>query len=131
MWVTLIMFLLTYLTKKRAGASDTDALMTAGLVGAGTYYATTQTDWGKATLGKLNASISGETKPILDANGKVVLDAGGNPMMSSSTSLFDLFKSWGATGTATVVGAAGVATGAISPTMIYVGLGLAAILLLK
>lgn len=124
------MFLLSYLTAKRAGGTDTQALLAAGLVGAGTYYATTSTDWGKANLQPLEDSLTAEPKVVLDSKGNPVLDANGNPLISDKTNLFDLFKSWGATGTATVIGAAGVATGAIPKSVIYIGAGLLALVLL-
>jgi hypothetical protein len=131
MWISLIMFVLTYLTTKRAGGSDTAALMTAGLAGAGTYYATTSTDWGKANLQPLEDKITGAATPVLDSKGQPVIGKDGTPLVSTATGLFDVFKEWGATGTAAVIGTAGVVTGSIPKSVIYLGIGLGAVFLLS
>lgn len=98
MWVSLILALISFFVSKKNGASSTEAALTAAAVGAGTYYVTTQTDWGKSTLGGINDSIADLTgtgyvdpakdatytpeqvKPLVGADGKPVLDAAGNPL---------------------------------------------------
>lgn len=47
MWLTLLITLLSFVLTKMSGGNDKKALGTAALAGAGTYLATTQTDWGK------------------------------------------------------------------------------------
>lgn len=114
-WLSIIMALLTFFTSKRNGASSTKAALMAGLVGAGTYYVTHETDWGKANLGQFDGVPKPSTVPLLKPDGSPVLDADGQPVnspSSGSTSGFsDVLKSWGATGTAAVLGAGAAATG--------------------
>lgn len=125
MWATIIMTILSFiLTKKKTGSTST-ALAAAALAGAGTYYATTQTDWfgdgnpltswpeaGKATSG-------GQT--VTDANGKTVYVPGANIATSGPTGVGlvgqaidttgKVLTSWGGTGTATVVGTSNLTSG--------------------
>lgn len=129
MWVSIIMFLLSYFATKRATGDDGKALLAAGLVGAGTYYATTQTEWGKATLGDFDKQISGTPRPVVDVNGKAVLDANGQPVMQTG-SILDKFKDVGVTGAAIAGVAAGGLLGGIKPGWLLAGAGLLALLLL-
>lgn len=45
MWATIIMTILSFILTKKKTGSTSKALAVAALAGAGTYYATTQTDW--------------------------------------------------------------------------------------
>lgn len=155
MWITLILALISFFVSKKNGASTTEAALTAAAVGAGTYYVTTQTDWGKSTLGGINDSIADLTgtgyvdpkksaktytpeqvRPLVDANGKSITDAAGNPLYEpivGSTvprnsdgsvkveqdgsvigalisGVSGVLKSWGGGGTAAVIGTTAVAT---------------------
>lgn len=94
MWVTLIMILLSFFTAKKNGASTSKALLGAAVVGAGTYYATTQTDWGRSSLGAIDSTIDGwvnpttgartvdpkAVRPILDSEGNQVYGGNGQPL---------------------------------------------------
>lgn len=114
-WLSIIMALLSFFTAKRGGASNTKAALAAGLVGAGTYYVTHETDWGKANLGQFDGVITPGDVPVLDSNGQPVTDSQGNTLTTGGnaggTSIGDVLKGWGATGTAAVIGAGAAATG--------------------
>lgn len=138
-WLSIIMALLTFFTTKKSGASNTTAALAAGLVGAGTYYTTHETEWGKTNLGaldgvNLNAGVKPPTTvPVADnATGSgVVLPS---DKSGSSTGVFDVLKTWGATGTATVIGAGAAATGSgvfDNKYVVWGVIGLAALFILK
>lgn len=118
-WFSIIMALLAFFASKESGASNTKALVTAGLAGASSYYVTHETDWGKANLGALDgvATATEGAVPILDIDGRPVLDDNGRPVVKPPTSggvgsnVADVLKSWGGAGTAAVVGTAAIATG--------------------
>lgn len=142
-WLTIILALLSFFVSKRSGASNTGALLTAGLVGGAAYYTSHSTDWGKANLGSLDG-VPPLDKPLLDSTGKVVTDPEGNTVMGNatgklaatattpSTGVFDVLKSWGATGTAAVIGtAAVVGTGSLTKYFPWLLAAGAAYLLLK
>lgn len=141
-WLTIIMALLSFFISKKSGASNTKALLTAGLVGAGTYYVSHETDWGKANLGSLDGVASSTTGSlaVLDADGKLVVGATGVPLTAQDTSkgvgsnVADVLKSWGGVGTATVVGTTAAAGGGFfsSKNMPYIiGAGILLALVLK
>lgn len=125
MWATIIMAILSFiLTKKKTGSTST-ALAAAALAGAGTYYATTRTDWfdGDNPLtswpGADKATSGGQT--VTDANGKTVyvpgtsLATGGPTGAGLVGQTIDttgkVLTSWGGTGTATVIGASNLTSG--------------------
>lgn len=110
MWVTLLMMLISYFLQKKSGASNTKALVTAGLVGAGTYYVTHETDWGKANLGAFDGVPGGGSFLEKNADGTTMTDVNGQPI-KSGTGIGDVLTSWGATGTAKVLGTAGAVAG--------------------
>lgn len=100
MWVTLIMTLLSFFTAKKNGASTSQALLGAAVVGAGTYYATTQTDWGKSTLGALDSKIDGWVNPTTGAQTvdpkavRPILDSEGNQVYGKNgEQLYELISS--------------------------------------
>lgn len=138
-WLTIFMTLLTFFL---AGGDDkekrTTALAAAAGVGLGTYYTTHETDWGKTNLGSLDGVVptAVAANPVIDATGQpVVVD--GNAVKTnsgvtagSSASVWDTLKSWGAAGTAAVVGVGvGAATG--TNWLLIGGLAVVAYLLLK
>lgn len=120
-WLSIIMALLAFFTSKKANPGNkAAALLAAAAVGGGTYYATHETDWGKANLGQLDGVV---------VPGKVTYDADGNAVPEGYTSVVgkngtstlvpipgftsvaaDVLKSWGGTGTAAVIGTTAVAT---------------------
>lgn len=120
-WMSIILFFLSYFTSKESGASNTKALVTAGLVGAGSYYVSHETDWGKANLGSFDGvttpTAGGE--PVRSPDGTAKLDSNGKPVVVGSAGtggagFWDVLKGWGATGTATVIGTGAVAAGGTS-----------------
>lgn len=123
-WLTILITLLSFFMSKRSGASNTKAALIAGLAGGATYYTTHQTDWGKATLGSLDGVPPAVTgAPLLGADGTTPITEGGAPVATNvplvaggttstgGTGITDVLKSWGATGTAAVIGTAAAATG--------------------
>lgn len=134
-WLSIILALLAFFISKRNGASNTKALLTAGLTGAGSYYVTHETDWGAANLGALDGVEPMATVPILDTDGNVITGPTGTPVVGPAvgsavtttptgatvpvsqgtgsgvvSTVGDVLKSWGGTGTAAVVGTAAVAS---------------------
>lgn len=133
MWLSIILALISFFTAKKSGASNTQALLTAGLVGGGTYWAQNNTEWGAGTLGQLNAAITEQLGPVPFmsddvTDGAVAVDAAGNPL-KRSTNIMDVLRSWGASGTAAVIGTTAVATGGLEKFLPFI-IGGAALLLL-
>lgn len=102
-WLSIILALLSFFAAKANGASDTKALLTAGLVGAGSYYVTHETDWGKANLGDLDGL--GTTTTTVGADGQTTT--------SIINGTRDVLKSWGPTGTAGVIATGAAASGGV------------------
>lgn len=112
-WAAIIMMLLSYFLSKKSGASDTKALLTAGLVGAGTYYVANETEWGQENLNWFegdNDVQTGTQTPVKDANGNIVRDANGNILNKLIDSTGKVLTSWGGTGTAAVIGTTTIAS---------------------
>lgn len=137
--ISLIVALISYFTAKKKGASDTAAALAGIGAGAGAYYVTTQTEWGKDVVGSIDkgwtalVGPSGEAlknkdgtpatapegaKPQLDASGNVLRDSNGNilwKMLDTAGNVVTtggrVLTSWGPTGTAAVIGATALATG--------------------
>lgn len=112
-WLTIILTILSFFASKKAGASNTQALLTAGLVGAGTYYTTHETEWGRVNLGDLDGvDLAGATPGgvVTDSDGNTVT-VGGQPVRSGGGNVWDTLGQWGGYGTAAVIGATGAATG--------------------
>lgn len=139
-WLTIIITLLSFFASKKSGASNAKAAAIAGLAGAGTYYTTHETTWGRDNLGALDGIdlTKGQTKPTEVPNGStgatspVVKDSSGN-VITSSTGVMDLLKSWGASGTATVLGTGAAAAGGFfnNKFLLYGGLAVVGIILLN
>lgn len=112
MWAALIMALLSFFISKKSGASDTNAMITAGLAGAGTYYVATETEWGQENLNWFEDSTKSpttSTTPALDSEGNPVKDSNGNVVYKMIDGTADVLKSWGGTGTAAVIGTTALA----------------------
>lgn len=143
MWVSLIIAVLAYLLQDPQNSSERKkALLTAGAVGAVTYGVTEHTDWGKENLKPLDDDINeflgfGKGDSKTDADAKDAGSALGGSTTgkqtsgSSSSGFWDTLKSWGATGTATVAGTLGLATGTLPSWLIWVAGGAGLYLLLK
>lgn len=113
-WLTIIMALVSFFLSKKSGASNTKAALTAGLVGAGTYYVSHETDWGQANLGSLDGVTpsTGDTTMTTDpATGTAIKIPVNDSAGTAAGGLAGVLTQWGATGTATVIGATGAATG--------------------
>lgn len=109
-WLSIILALLSFFASKQSGASSTKAALTAGLVGAGSYYVSHETDWGKANLGALDGVSTTAGTVVLDKQGQPVLGPTGQPLTTLINGTADVLKSWGGTGTATVIGTTALAT---------------------
>lgn len=132
-WLTIIIALLSFFASKASGASNTKALLTAGLTGAASYYVTHETDWGKANLGSLDGlDVPGTGPEQKDADGNPIVKDGGGLVKKVVDGTFDTLKSWGGTGTAAVIGTTAAASnGLFSSKYIPWLLGLGAIFLLR
>lgn len=122
--IALIMAIIGYFTAKSSGADDTEALAAGALVGAGTYYVGTQTEWGISAV----ESIDGAWTALFESDGVTpAVDANGDPLMgppgstvstingvstiaSLGQSAGGVLESWGAAGTAAVIGTTALAT---------------------
>lgn len=109
-WLTIIVTLLSFFASKKSGASSTKAALIAGLAGAGTYYASHETEWGKANLGALDGLSSNTSGPVVNGQGSAVTTQSGGTLSTVVGGVSDVLKSWGGTGTAAVVGTTAVAT---------------------
>lgn len=115
MWIYLLISLLTYLLSPRdTKAQQRQALLNGALAGAGSYYIGTQTDWGRDIVADIDGAVFGNSSgkkvnpdgTIVDATGKII----NVPGAGDSTNGWDVLKTWGATGTATVIGTTALAT---------------------
>lgn len=117
--VPIIMALLSFFATKKATGSTSKAALAAGLAGTATWYATKPdvpadgNSSGDLIVGPPAPATDATGKPILDANGKPVFINGGGSYgtidrMIDTTGR--VLSSWGATGTATVVGTTAIAT---------------------
>lgn len=151
--IMLIISLVSYFGSKKAGASDGQAALAAVAAGAGTYYATTQTDWGKDMVKTIDSSwtklMGADGAPVLDGSGNEVLapagavaetnpdgsvkrDEDGNVLWKLVDSTGKVLTSWGPAGTAAVVGTSALVANDDLPSWVLpVGLGVLAFVLLK
>lgn len=120
-WFSIFMAILTFFlsggTKKE---NRTRALIAAGLVGAGSYYLTHNTEWGQRNLGEFDGVVKpvtgGEITNPNNPNNKIPAPTG------TGTSIWDVLRNWGASGTAAVIGTgAAAATGNIMPWLLIGG----------
>lgn len=125
--LAIITALISYFASKKGGASDAQAALTAAAVGGGTYYAGTQTEWGKNIVTKIESWLpwtdsAGEAvtdedgSPIMIPKGaEVVVGADGQPERGPDGSIVwkvvdeagNVLTNWGGEGTAKVIGTAG------------------------
>lgn len=76
-WLSIIMAIISFFTAKKNGASTGASLAVAGLAGAGTYYASHNTEWGKANLLKYDGGVvppvvAPGTATVAGPNGQIV-----------------------------------------------------------
>lgn len=135
MWASLIIALLSFFMMKKAGSSDTSAMITAGLTGAGSYYVATETEWGQENLNWFEDSTeppTTSTTAALDSEGNPVKDSNGNVVYKMIDGTADVLKSWGGTGTAAVVGTTALATNSsLKQYLPWVLLGLGVFMVVK
>lgn len=149
--ISLIIALVSYFGSKKAGASDGQAAAIAGAAGLGSYYVSTQTEWGKNAISSIeswvgvkdaqgnpvnNGSGAPATVPkgaevIKNADGTVAKDANGNVLWKMVDSTGKVLTSWGPTGTAAVIGTTAVATGKLDSKWLWAAGGIGAFLLLR
>lgn len=156
--ISLIMAVVSAFAAKKSGASDAEALAAGAIGGLGTYYVATETEWGKSVIGDLDgttaevidpatgAAVTNEdgsvaTAPVgatvvKDEAGNIKYDSLGNAMFSLGGKVVstsgDVLKSWGATGTAAVIGTAALASsGDTKKYLLWGGLALGAFLILR
>lgn len=135
MWASLIIALLSFFITKKSGSSDTSAMVTAGLAGAGSYYVATETEWGQENLSWFEDSTESPTTSAtaeLDSEGNPVKDSNGNVVYKMIDGTADVLKSWGGTGTAAVVGTTALAANSsLQKYLPWVLLGLGVYMVVK
>lgn len=139
--IALIMALVSFFGSKKAGASDGEAAAIAGAAGLGTYYVSTETEWGKSMVDDIESWIGvtdSEGAPVLNGDGQpatvpegaevirnedgsVAKDENGNVLWKLVDSTGKVLTSWGPVGTAGVIGATSVATSDDDSTWLWIG----------
>lgn len=139
--ISLIMALVSFFGSKKAGASDGEAAAIAGAAGLGTYYVSTETEWGRDMVSNIESWVgvtddsgdpvlNGDGQPatvpegaeiVRNEDGSVAKDANGNVMWKLVDSTGKVLTSWGPVGTAGVIGATGVATGTVDDKWLWIG----------
>lgn len=122
MWVSLFIALVTYLLSDTSTADKRkNALLSAAAIGGVSYVAATNTDWGKDISGKFDSFVGLNGEPLTaspntaataaNAGNALQTGATGTGTATSTGGLWSTLTSWGAAGTAAVVGtgAAGAA----------------------
>lgn len=118
-WLSIIVALLSFFTAKKSGASTGEALAIGAIAGGATYAVSHYTDWGVANLGVYDGMASSATTT-------------GTPSGSTATGVSTGLNPTVASTLPVLAGAAGgLALGASNSTLLWVGVGLAALFLLK
>lgn len=141
--LSILMAIISYVTTKKGDSkNEGKAMAAAAAAGLGTYWFTTETQWGKDGVAWLNdniANLDGTTPitadgggQVVNADGRVVSVGTSRPPTTSNTNAWDVLKGWGAAGTATVIGTSAVAGGMFSKDWVkWALIGVGAYLLLK
>lgn len=150
--IAIVMAIISFFSSKKAGASDGEAALVAAGVGAGTYYVSTETEWGRGVIDSIESwvGVSDDKGPLVnndgepvrvpkgaeivkDATGAPARDANGNVMWKLVDTTGKTLQSWGGVGTAAVIGAGALAADddGLPSWVVPVGIGAAAFLLLK
>lgn len=154
MWLSLLLTVLTYLLSPRDTSKERrQALLRSIAVGGAAYAVTEYTDWGQQISASFDEAVGlGADDPdahgrmvdpegnVYDADGKLIVpgtvgsttpNSPTNSNASTNSGFWKTLQSWGASGTAAVVGAGAIATSSGSKTWLLVGAGIAALLILK
>lgn len=119
-WVSIIMFLLSFFLTKSKTGSNSKAVLAAALVGGATYAYTHSDFAAGSSLAEYDGVENGAT-PLLNADSTPAKDANGQPILTAGpatvgsdggliSNAAGVLKSWGATGTASVIGTTAIAT---------------------
>lgn len=136
-WLTILMMLISYFLQSRGSPEERrKAVLGALAAGAVTYTVTHDTEWGRDNLGMYDGVMqtTDEGLKLATAAQQQAVTSGvpiDNDTPPKGTSAWDVLKSWGAAGVATVVGTAAVASGGLSSILPLALLGLGAYLILK
>lgn len=149
--IALIMALVSFFGAKKSGASDGEAALAAAAVGAGTYYVSTETEWGKGLVDDIENWVGikdSNGDPLLNNDGEPVkvpegaeivrnpdgtpkTDSNGNVLWKLVDEAGNTLQSWGGVGTAAVIGAGAVASDSLPSWVLPAGLAVAALVILK
>lgn len=149
-WLTIVMWVLSYLVAKAKGASTAEAALLATGVAAATYFLAEPTnednllglgqEKGSVGSAKTDAGSVDETTSAtggLTANSKnstagSAASTVGSVLSTGITTVGSTLKSWGAAGTAGVIATtAAVSSGGTQKWILYGGVALVAFLILK
>lgn len=130
-WLSIAMALLTYLLLPTGSATQRrNALLGALAVGGATFATTHYTDWGQENLGQFDGVIPETVGPPAPGTGYIAPPGQqGGSLPSGWAGLWSTLQSWGAAGTAAVLGTGIVATSGQAKWLLYGGLALGAYLL--
>lgn len=147
-WLTIIITLLSFFASKKSGNSTGQSLAIAGLAGSATYFTARETEWGRENLGQLDGVLSSATDPATFVGPPETLNLGSGyssttgantsaaagilgTVKSLGNNTADVLTGWGASGTATVVGTAGVVSALTSSPLLLAGAAVAAALIIS
>lgn len=130
-WLSIAIALVTYLLMPKGTADERRrALLGAVAAGGATYAVSHYTDWGKENIGQFDGVIPEGAAPVANPAVPSPSPQVSIPGQTTTSGFWDTLKSWGPTGTATVVGVGAAAAG--STNWLLIGAIVAgAILLLK
>lgn len=132
------MAIISYVTTKKGDSkNEGKAIAAAAAAGLGSYWFTTETEWGQDAVSWLDDNImdlsSQKAAPVtVDQDGNLVQANTGLKPGSASTNGWDVLKNWGPTGTAAVVGTGAVTAGLSSDDWIkWAAIAVGVFLLIK
>jgi len=134
-WLSILMALLSFFSQKRdTPEQKRKAALVAGLVGAGTYYVSHETEWGREHLGQYDGVITSAptgTEVTTNPDGTVKSGLSVTAPPSGATA-WDVLKAWGPTGTAAVIGTTTIAASSdLRKWLLPAGILLGIVLLVK
>lgn len=132
------MAIISYCTTKKGNSkNEGKAIAAAAAAGLGSYWFTTETEWGQDAVSWLDDNIVDlsprEAVPVtVDRDGNLVQANTGLKPGSVSTNGWDVLKGWGPTGTAAVVGTGAVTAGLSSNDWVkWAAIAVGVLLLIK